>query len=78
VVQCEIGRAVMMGSYKYIRFDEGANDEQLFDLSSDPYEMDNRIDDPALADVRARLRRALSRQVHGIDDRFGQAYVPKV
>jgi choline-sulfatase len=78
VVQCEIGRAVMMGSYKYIRFDEGANDEQLFDLSSDPYEMDNRIDDPALGDVRARLRRALSRQIHGIDDRFGQAYVPKV
>ena len=34
-------------------------EEQLFDLAADPGERTNRIDDPALADVRARLRDAL-------------------
>ena len=35
----------------------------LYDLETDPNEFDNRIDDPALADVRDRLRTALLHRV---------------
>jgi uncharacterized sulfatase len=33
--------------------------DELYDLQDDPYEMDNRIDDPAMADTAARLHDAL-------------------
>lgn len=36
-----------------------AGEEQLYDLLEDPHEIDNRIADPALAEVRQRLRNEL-------------------
>lgn len=39
----------------------GAGEDELYDMASDPWEMENRIDDPALAEVRSRLRRELLR-----------------
>lgn len=48
--------AVRDERYKLIRYTVG--DEitmQLFDLTTDPYETSNRIDDPALGPVRSRL-----------------------
>lgn len=48
--------AVMMakrGDVKYIWYSEGV--EQLFDLSVDPEETDNRADDPAYAEIKSDL-----------------------
>jgi arylsulfatase A-like enzyme len=45
------------GDIKY-GFNFGGTDE-LYDLSADPYELDNRIDDPAYADVLADMRRRM-------------------
>ena len=42
--------------YKLLHFTEpGFEGYELYDLATDPHELDNRIDDPALADVRAHL-----------------------
>ena len=41
------------------RWFEAPGAEQLYDLQTDPYELDNRVSDPSLARVRVRLRRAL-------------------
>lgn len=42
--------------------------EELYDIEKDPWELENRIDDPSLREVRDRLRREL--------DEFGQRYDP--
>ncbi|MEM6281683.1 MAG: sulfatase-like hydrolase/transferase [Chloroflexota bacterium] len=44
--------------------------DELYDMQSDPYEMTNRIYDPALADVRARLHDALLDEMDRIRDPF--------
>lgn len=49
-------------------FDRDLGSEQLFDLWLDPLETCNRIDDPALAGVRAGLREALDRWMVDTDD----------
>lgn len=43
---------------------------ELYDLRTDPDELDNRIDDPRAASVRQRLERSLAAWArrHGIDD----------
>jgi arylsulfatase A-like enzyme len=42
--------------YKLIEFtEEGFEGYELYDLETDPHEMDNRIDDPELEEVQARL-----------------------
>lgn len=43
--------------YKYIH--RSAGRDELYDLETDPAETDNRIDDPALAPARDRLRAAM-------------------
>lgn len=40
-----MGRAVITKNYKYIIYSWGKNREQFFDLKSDPYEMNNLIND---------------------------------
>ena len=44
--------------------------DELYDLQADPYELDNRIDDPAYADVRAELYAALYRELQDGRDNF--------
>ena len=51
------------GRYKLIRFPEPAHDTwELFDLESDPSELESRYADPALAKEEARLKAELDRQ----------------
>ena len=53
------GPSVMVkeGSLKYFRFNNGQDwPEQLFDLSEDPDERNNLIDNPAYADALSKLR----------------------
>ena len=47
---------VKCGNRKYFRFLNRDWPEQLFDLAADPWEMYNRIDDPAYADAAMHLR----------------------
>lgn len=49
--------AVADARHRLIRYADGF--EELYDLSLDPHEFTNRANDPALADVKARLARAL-------------------
>jgi N-acetylglucosamine-6-sulfatase len=51
--------AVRTNHYKYVVWDYGAR--ELYDLHRDPYEMHNRIADPAYALVRDRLAGKLAR-----------------
>ncbi len=44
--------------------------DELYDLHEDPAENYNRIDDPALADERARLHRAIIDQMYNTHDLF--------
>lgn len=56
--QRHIGRLVVTDRYKYVA-NKGDMDE-LYDLSADPYEMTNLVDDPALSDVLADMRTRLA------------------
>jgi arylsulfatase A-like enzyme len=47
--------------WKYVHWTHHPALDELYDLDADPYEMDNRFDDPALASVRAELRAELGR-----------------
>lgn len=53
------GRAVMIRSltHKYIRRLDGQ--DEFYDLGDDPFELDNRIDDPAYAEIRAEMKERL-------------------
>lgn len=54
-----VSRMLATRRWKYVRYDGGANAEQLYDLEGDPGETCNHAGDPAnaavLADLRARL-----------------------
>lgn len=52
-------RAVRTDRWKYVRFLELEGMDELYDLKNDPYEMDNRIEDPNAADDLERLRAEL-------------------
>lgn len=54
-------RAVRTKRYKYIHWMRHPGENELYDLDSDPYELENRINDPALADVKAELQAELKR-----------------
>ena len=49
--------AVADSRYRLIRYGSGFG--ELYDLQTDPHEFENRIDDPALADIQRRLAQAL-------------------
>ncbi len=49
--------------YKYIHWMQHPDLDELYDLEADPYEMENRVDDPETAGVRAELREELGRKV---------------
>jgi arylsulfatase A-like enzyme len=52
--------------YKYVAHLDDT--DELYDLEDDPYELENSIDDPDLADVRAELRRRLVERMDETDD----------
>jgi arylsulfatase A-like enzyme len=55
-VESEIGRMIVTHRYKYMKFDEGKNNEQLIDIQSDPGEMQNAAHDPENTNVLSQHR----------------------
>lgn len=49
-------RAIRTDRYKYIHWMQHPDENELYDLERDPYEMQNLIDDPQLAGVVSELR----------------------
>ena len=58
-------RGVRTDRYKYIHWVRHPDLDELYDLESDPYEVENRVGDPALAEVRTELRAELGEHVLG-------------
>ena len=56
--------------YKYIAYSIGKNNEQLFDLETDPGEMHNLAKSPALQPELTRHRDLLRQWVQQTSDRF--------
>ena len=54
-------RMVRTDQYKYIHWTHHPDMDELYDVRADPYEMDNLMDVPALAQVRSDLREELGR-----------------
>ncbi|MCF8380396.1 MAG: sulfatase-like hydrolase/transferase [Bacteroidales bacterium] len=65
-----IGRMVVTKKFKYFLFDHGANKEQLFDLESDPGELNPVTYDPAYHDELMACRAMLKEWVTITDDDF--------
>jgi len=60
-------RAVRTAEWKWIRYPQGDGSPdrftaELYHLTEDPHELNNRISDPSLAGVRRKLERELERQ----------------
>lgn len=76
ISESQCGRAIRTDRWKYsVRAPEkGGQDpasdlyveDCLYDLQADPFELDNRVRDPALADVRATLRERLLRRMREV------------
>jgi arylsulfatase A-like enzyme len=56
-------RAVRTERYKYIRYEELAGMDELYDLRADPFELDNLLPDRAPAGVRDDLYQRIERSV---------------
>lgn len=65
--------AIQRDSLKYIQYYGVYDTDELYDLSKDPAEMRNLIDDPAYLDAKIALRRALYEQ---LADRNGRHVIP--
>jgi len=50
---------IVLGPYKYIEWPDG--EKELYDLETDPYELNNRVRDPNFFPIRAFLHRELER-----------------
>ena len=61
-VESQIGRMVVGDRVKYIRYDMGAEQEQLLDLRKDPGETRHFTNDPAYADILKRLRASYDKE----------------
>ena len=63
---------------RYKLIERATGRSALYDLASEPLELHNRIDDPALADVRDRLRARLLRDVIARAEQFPARWEPMV
>ncbi len=52
-------RAVRTATHKYIHWIKHPNEAELYDLTSDPYEKNNRINDPTLTSIKLALQQSL-------------------
>lgn len=62
-------RIIWWQHFKYVL--NFAEIDELYDLEADPFELDNRIHDPALADVRAEMCRRLLDHMRTVGDAHG-------
>lgn len=53
-------KAVRMGQYKYIHWIHHPEENELYDLDSDPYELSNRVNEPAMRSVVNSLKDELN------------------
>lgn len=56
-------RVVRTDRYKYIHWMQHPDLDELYDLEEDPFEMQNLVNDPAMANMRRNLRTELGRLV---------------
>ncbi len=59
----EVSRMYVTERYKYVRYDSGANGEQLYDLEADPGETRNWIGDSEAQGVAGILRQSLTTEI---------------
>jgi len=64
------GRMIRMNQYKYNLYSKGERNEQLFDLSKDPGEMNNLAYDSNFQDVKELLRHGLVSWMEETNDNF--------
>lgn len=56
-------RAIRTDRYKYIHWMQHPDENELYDLVEDPFEMRNVIEDPAMAGVLGELRAQMAEAV---------------
>ena len=75
-----IWAGVRRDNWKYIEYVNG--EAELYDLAADPFELENRVQDPAYADIRESLKGRMEQQIalsikppfRKIDGRVGEPY----
>jgi arylsulfatase A-like enzyme len=55
------GEGVKTWRYKYVRYRDGS--EELYDLAVDPYELENKSDDPKYERIKTEMRQLMQRAV---------------